>query len=473
MSRLKELIRELKRGRYTEENLGAFYQELADLYDEDSAFTMSLYDVMLFEMTSGSLTYAQMPITLKTQILEMNHIIRDVVLTEASKEKLEAAVEKVGTIRASLIARMDQLTSYNSYLTALEYVWNRSSLNPEARNAAARMESVDIDAETRRVLEKIFSSGDNTQINYQVQAVVSELPVRMTRKKFADYITAGLSVYREADQAALAGAEDMIRSAGCIGVDAWDEIYYPELSEKLHALDGEEMAGEATAEKLEELSKELQEAGDLVQMMTQMLNPLYVQLLVRPYTKAERNPAADLLLAMTSEAFLDADSPYADYAVFEEGIEEHLKVMEGRAEELKEMLAQAEMAFADARETERPLAGPQMLGNEERVLVRCSRLSSGSTFADLEETVSGPVSEKMLDETGERLEEAFREAFKGMSRPMRRAVMASVLGFLPVFFGNRTEVMEFVRGALLDCGSKEELAGSLAQIVGAVFYDEN
>jgi len=83
--------------------------------------------------------------------------------------------------------------------------------------------------------------------------------------------------------------------------------------------------------------------------------------------------------------------------------------------------------------------------------------------------IVGPVTDVLLADRQKKLRDELTEALSGKTKMMRRAIMAGVLGILPVFFNNRTEVMNYVRDALTGCRNKAELGGSMTAIVEA-FY---
>ena len=68
---------------------------------------------------------------------------------------------------------------------------------------------------------------------------------------------------------------------------------------------------------------------------------------------------------------------------------------------------------------------------------------------------------KKISYRGNLIEE-FKKLFDGGSRLKRRAVMASVVGSLPVFFNNFDEFKDYVHISLMQCSDEAERQAVLA-----------
>ena len=97
------------------------------------------------------------------------------------------------------------------------------------------------------------------------------------------------------------------------------------------------------------------------------------------------------------------------------------------------------------------------------------RLMSTSIYADLDAEEAGEADEKNVDETFSRLSEALTEAFKTGNKALNRARQAAVLSALPVFYNNRTEVMNYVRDSLASCGNVHEKNVAVSKIISSEF----
>lgn len=84
-------------------------------------------------------------------------------------------------------------------------------------------------------------------------------------------------------------------------------------------------------------------------------------------------------------------------------------------------------------------------------------LNSNSTFADLNEALDEEkvTEERIENETAALILEC-KEAFKGKSRMLRRAIMANTLEKMPVFFQSSQEVADYVTNSLEQCSDEAE-----------------
>ena len=92
-------------------------------------------------------------------------------------------------------------------------------------------------------------------------------------------------------------------------------------------------------------------------------------------------------------------------------------------------------------------------------------LKQGSLFADLSDLEdTGIVETGDLDKLKDNLKAEFDRIFNEVDRSVRRGIMAQVIGSIPVYFENRTEVMDYIRSSLASCNSREELVGTINAI---------
>ena len=85
------------------------------------------------------------------------------------------------------------------------------------------------------------------------------------------------------------------------------------------------------------------------------------------------------------------------------------------------------------------------------------QLSSGSDFAELEwREEDEKVTPEAAGKAAEELVEELRQAFKGQSRLVRRAIMANTLEKIPVFFSTPQEVADYISQSLSLCDDEAE-----------------
>ena len=76
-----------------------------------------------------------------------------------------------------------------------------------------KVESIDEEQEISTILAMLFQDNDSTMIKERLRIIMSELPVRMTKGKFFEYIENAFGLYQEADVESIDLFKYMLRSA--------------------------------------------------------------------------------------------------------------------------------------------------------------------------------------------------------------------------------------------------------------------
>jgi len=99
---------------------------------------------------------------------------------------------------------------------------------------------------------------------------------------------------------------------------------------------------------------------------------------------------------------------------------------------------------------------------EYEALFMCQKLMSGSLFIDLDgENNDTALEEAYFVSQRDKIISDIKESFEGRDKMLNRAVMASVLSTLPVFFNNMNEVKDYVIAAFDSCRDEAEKLGSI------------
>ena len=102
---------------------------------------------------------------------------------------------------------------------------------------------------------------------------------------------------------------------------------------------------------------------------------------------------------------------------------------------------------------------------------KCSKLITTSLFMSLEDKESIIVDETMIQQKLEELVALFKDMFKKSQKVYQRAVMASVLSEMPVFFNDVAEVSEYIRTQITSCKNESEKMACYA-ILSDMMEDE-
>ena len=86
------------------------------------------------------------------------------------------------------------------------------------------------------------------------------------------------------------------------------------------------------------------------------------------------------------------------------------------------------------------------------------KLQSGSDFVDIapKEYFEEIPADSYADSVAERFIKELDELFASKEVCVRRAVMASVLSMLPVFFNNTEEIQDYINSSLIQCSDEAE-----------------
>lgn len=92
-----------------------------------------------------------------------------------------------------------------------------------------------------------------------------------------------------------------------------------------------------------------------------------------------------------------------------------------------------------------------------QALQQLVQLSSGSDFVELEwKDEEEKVTPEAAEKAAEELVLELKQAFRGQSRLVRRAIMANTLEKIPVFFSTPQEVADYISQSLSLCDDEAE-----------------
>ncbi len=441
----KQLAREIRAMREPERHLPELMNRMASAYG-----MLSLYNTGM-ELSVLSESEEEGRIRPDKKICEWKEsiyrILRETLLAPFSTEAYEKAVLEIKEIREEIISRMEILTAYTDLFVLYEYVMNRleAVFEPEGT------ETMENDAVAREILQWIFSDKDAAMTNTKIRAMLSCLPIRMTKAKFLELVSNAFSIYEKTDGEAIDTFDYMLRSAAGLYTPEGMEKTYPEL-ERIRKLFEEKSLSELTAEEYNERKEALKRGTDDILNETESLsslqttaNALLTALLMRPYftLQAERESSRPLeILARILDGEVRAE-------VLFEGIETEM-------EQITQELATLDPLLICVQETLEPQIQELMLATVYQKILVAQKLNSGSVYVSLEEKEA----EEHPRDYVKKVKEAFladaAKALEQGSRVRNRAVMAEVLKELPVYFNNHTEVMNYVRNSLDSCKDEQE-----------------
>ena len=385
--------------------------------------------------------------------------------TLAGEESVDPAegTGKLLALREEIAASVEALARCRAEATVL-----RKAL---ARRAAGERNvvPVDTDEEVRSLLANIFAGNDPMMMNLRVQSMVSAFPARMTKTKFYDLIAGYLSLYNgQEDGYGLESFCYRIRSAAAIGEDAGAAENAAVAEAKAVLAKASAVAVSETSEGAEEMSGTLAELCGkldanigLCESIVRCINPMAaIGILsgVQEDLAKDSSVEKELCPAVLAQ-LLRAGGENVDEASYERLTAAAHDAMERFFEPLSVMTEQ---------ETGRLQSAIDAMDDETAAayipVMKAARLMSTSAFASLSEEVSPKVTPEQVDACRDELYAQLEARFEGLPKSLVREWMASVLSELPVWFENRSEVMEYMLAALRGCRTDGERRYAISEL---------
>lgn len=456
MSKKTSAMLDIKKGRNLERSLTAFAGELSAVYGKAAILNLSMNYANYFVNTKEKETDRSFDGAKK----KINALIKSVIVEgKFSKE----SIEEVEKIREEVKEGVDAVTAFLSAFENFNYVLSRKLPNKEYDG-----KEFDTDDEARKILAFIFEDDDNIAINSKIQRVISELPVRYTKGKFFDIIENSVDRYTGGQKKALKAFAYMVRQAGMIyDLDKMQKLY-PDIADEFEYYKNYEF-DKATEKKLlsesAKLNAVIARCSDLTDdgiLVMEVVNDLYAVLLNWNNIDMSEAGLEIEMIKFTNESFANEDMSLDEFDV---KMAEIFSQLEGKLESIYDELHSFEGTLFDVLNRFAKEASEFSLAEKYDDLHKCSILKQGSLFADLTDLEEvGIVEIADLEALKEKLKAEFERIFEEVDRSVRRGIIAQVIGSVPVYFGNRTEVMDYIRSSLASCNSREELVGTINAI---------
>ena len=318
------------------------------------------------------------------------------------------------------------------------------------------------------IVKAIMSAGKDGLSNSLIRRVVGELPVRLTKEKFAEYLRAGLSLYSDVNKNILDDFTSMIRYNSLLNDFKGTNEKYDSFVAKLNEVDFKNINEEqydALNNRINEVSDEIDDMVTFHVILQQLINDLYLILICDEIGTEELiNKFGDefeVQLNKLRELFVKIN----DYDAF---VNASVGVQEEYYEKVDKLFSLNTEGFIlncyDKEEIDKTLGVVSDKDEFTKLLNKCSKLLSTSDFIELSEKQAEKISIDYFEKECDRLIDDVTNSLKSKNRYVKRAIMSGVLSSLPVFFQNLDEFTEYIRLSLESCSDDAEKAGSLALI---------
>jgi hypothetical protein len=462
--KIKKISNDIINGRYVQENIPQMFNYLADQYYDYAQIRLTLHYAAIFG------TYCDDEENWskdgKESLERFNRILAEGILTPENVE-IETFVRFIDKLRNEIMTRMNYLTVYTDIFQIYEYILNRSEYR-----FRQDYEEIDDEKLAKEILRYIFDTRDNMVINVKIREIVGQLPIRMTKQKYLDYLEKSIQSYEGSSESSLNMYLYILRTSSMLNMQKDIQICYPqlwkwkdELSEyKFDTIP--QIEYEHAAGILKEATQFLKAETSFYYSLQEIVNETYVMLLCASYIgmtdteKAVDNEIMVSILKEINDRFMKNDKREPDASFFEK-----FTALEGVQEALSDVFITTDEALNEADKKYRELIKPMMIEKILNVLLRSRQLLSDSLFIDLNKTcVDNMVNRERITAESGKLKSELTNLFTGLDRMTCHAVMACTLSKMPVFFNNHSEVMDYVRYSIEGCTASYEKA-ACAEII--------
>ena len=366
--------------------------------------------------------------------------------------------ESVYNLREKLILEMKHITYYAEALQLYEYVMNRI----EPRFIPLKVPNLDTSQKRILwVLNYLFQENGKNNLNQRIQNALSQLPVRLTNRRFFALLRQGMEHYRGESSENMDFMLESLRSDALADrqLESWEnhqeEKEFLDHFRKTDYIHMDEAAFRHLSGLLEEEGRRLEQISSQNILLTDLVNDLQVLTFALPQAalNPEEKELFDAILGSTARLFESNDVDQED---MDQRAAELLAPLEGGQEDAIEQWNNLERWDLDG------VLG-QMPEKQAHSLEKIRILLSTSTFASLEQkkTAASMVKDSEWEEKLSLLEQDLSCAWKGCQRRVVRGMMARMLSRMPGAFENGEQLKEYITGSLESCSDEGEAVMSV------------
>lgn len=403
---------------------------------------------------------------------ELNTIIYDEISLDDKDKSTDIMAQQdnisvLHSIRNKLTKEMRVLTAYTDALQIYEYVLNRVEFG-----ITGEKYKVDPEKLSEKLFRYLFSDNDKMVINSKIQMVTAQLPVRMTKSRFFDYLTDTLNIYNGSDKKSFDDFCEMIISTALLEKPEGFGTLYPEIYNLIKQLDNtdyktlDEVEYKALMELFGITTSHLTDVVSNHLLTMEVVNALYTIMLVKPY---ERNEEESIEVCIDMIKLIH--DAYVTCGSIPEEVDEGFYKIEGIQENLTEDIMQFESVLPDILEGAADEISWIMADKIFGSLNTASKLMSDSLFIEINReqinTINPDNDDKdNSDETTDsdyiirkrdEMVILFDTFFANHPKMVNRAVMGAVFSNMPVLFNSMQETKDYIEHSLSKCGNDSEL----------------
>lgn len=356
----------------------------------------------------------------------------------------EPRLSELDNLRNCVIHKMEIITAYTDCFQIYEYVLNRVERRFEKKPAPKYTP----EHLAMRLTEMITSSDASSAYHQMVRSVISQLPVRYTKQKFASLVEERFSAYIGSDKTSIENVLYMLRTTSMVLLPEDMDVNQPDLYgllTRIQSADFRNLSKEQYEECMDCLylaTEKITLETDSYVLLQDMINDLYVLNLT--YQEALTDASEEQTFFKIVEYILSAFDAEDSHGLPEEE-DELLEKLEGIQETMEVTLMETEP-------------------DGDEIAEKVSRLVSGSSFMklDTEEPAAAETADRLwIQEKAQQFCQELNEVFGKVPKAVARAIMASILSYLPTAFRNAGELEQYICDSLTSCTDFAEREASM------------
>ncbi|MGN0329530.1 MAG: hypothetical protein ACI4D4_11205 [Lachnospira sp.] len=451
MKNLSYIAGEITKGKNLDDNLIKYGTGMQSLYNGLAHMKLSMnYYTVVSMINEGEIKDDKFLDSFK----EFNLILSEVLKAEEGNYDSEL-IDRIHNLRNSIIGIMEVVTEFVDRLRIYEYVLNRVEFKFSDKKFDYDYYNTYM---TNDIMHYIFADKDNVAINSKISEIVGQLPVRMSKAKFYEHIKDAFTLYHGAQRKTIDDFYYTLSTNAMLKTSEGFNTMFPEVYKIYEILKNadyrniDEQQYDALRNELDIAAGNMTDIADAYVLLIQMVNDIYTILL------------SDMTVGTVSETELSKIIINDVMDCFKSGeniepIAEKFTAFEGKQEHILEIIMSSDFATQFVLANYGDTLKEQSLEECYSHLNIISKLQSGSDFVDIEE--DGDASQDIPEDTyadsvADKLINELEELFNDENQMIRRAVMASVLSNIPVFFNNTQEIQEYINNSLISCTDEAE-----------------
>ena len=380
-------------------------------------------------------------------------------------EDLSQDIHALEQLREQIIEKVRDITCFVDRYNIYEHALNRVEYRFRDEDYPSGYSDENF---TRKIMQFILEDEDNMMINSKIKDVIGQLPVRLTKNKFFEMLSNGMSIYNGGTKESLDDFLYMIRTCSMLESTETMGTNYPHLAEAFEQLNSIKLKDITSADyqelkdKLSDITTYIDDEMDTCMMVQTILNDLLLVLYTRENINSDKVViACNEIIKNTNLLFMDKFST----KTLEE-IEDMFVMLEGEQEKLYPMISSYDITdqIKDSY-----LDDIKELGLEEQynIVFKIPKLNSDSMFVEMDKEADSTIlDENYLEKQKEKMVSEYRELFNKNDKLINRAVMSAVLSELPIFFNNISELQDYIYNTLSICTDKAEKLACIEIING-------